>query len=224
MTEQRNRSEIIDYEGMQHAPENELGVVFLFGNVHRLLGFTAIDEIKPGFPDCWAWRRLTRGTERTWVEFEFRSSGFKAHVRKKQLGWLRPKKGIDVCWEHNWPECEEYAEVIDLRATVEGGPRVWIQSTRPEYQAELDLIPRNATKDWTWTVAPRRIANLDHPLRWGALRSDAVPRSSPFVRAQMQGQWDATAYWWRIYSLLVLLNPNLKKNRRFRAFAPHRFW
>lgn len=274
MKTQKGRSEIIHYEGMQHAPENELGVVFLFGKVHRRLGFTGIDEIKPGFPDCWAWRRLTKGSERTWVEFEFRSSGFKVHVDQKQLKRLRPKKGFVVCWEHNWPECEKYAEVIDLRAIVGSGPRVWIQSTRPEYQAEMDSIPHK-----TWTVSPRakkgdlllmwragtkyaarqwevpedrlhaftniaeivsaprkkrggfirsaqvrRISSLKHPLQWGALRSDAVLRSSPFVRAQMQGQWDATAYWWRLHSLLLRLNPNLKGNRRFRAFDPHRLW
>ena len=273
----RRRSDIIHYEGMQHAPENELGVVFLFGKVHRRLRFTAIDEIKPGFPDCWAWRRLTKGSERTWIEFEFRSSGFKVH--KKQLKGLRPKRGFVVCWEHNWPECEKYAEVIDLRAIVESGPRVWIQSTRPEFQEDMDSIPRRSDKAWTWTVSPRakkgdlllmwragtkyaakkegvpedrlqaftnvaeivstptkrrggfirsaqvrRVAILKYPLRWGALQEDAVLHSAPFVLAQMQGQWDATAYWWRLHSLLARLNPSLKANRRFKAFDPHRLW
>jgi hypothetical protein len=75
MKVQQARSDIIHYEGMAHAPENELGVVFLFGKVHRRLGFTGIHEIKPGFPDCWAWRRTTKGSKLTWVEFEFRSMG-----------------------------------------------------------------------------------------------------------------------------------------------------
>lgn len=272
------RSEVIHFEGMTHAPENELGVVFLFGKVHKRLGFTGINEVKPGFPDCWAWRRTAKGTQFTWVEFEFRSSGFKTHVNLKQLKGLKPKKGFVVCWEHNWPECENYAEVIDLRAIVEEGPRVWIQSTLPEYQAEMEHIPFHTKKEWTWTVAPRakkgdllllwragsrtaanlwdvpkdllqsfanvaevvsaprkksefirsaeirRIANLQNPLRWGALCSDAVLRTSPFVRAQMQGQWDVTPYWWRLHSLLIQLNPALKKNRRFKAFDPHRLW
>ena len=275
----RGRSDVIHFEGMTHAPENELGVVFLFGKVHRRLGFTGVSEVKPGFPDCWAWRRTTKGTQLTWVEFEFRSSGFKTHVNQKQLRGLKPKKGFVVCWEHNWPECEKYAEVIDLRAIVEHGPRVWLQSTLPEYQDEMDRIPFNPQEDWTWTVSPRakkgdilllwragsksaanrwevpldrlqsfanvvevvsaprkkrggfirsaqvrRIANLGNPLRWGALRSDSVLRASPFVRAQMQGQWDVTGYWWRLHSLLVQLNPSLKANRRFKAFDPHRLW
>jgi hypothetical protein len=256
-----------------------LGVVFLFGKVHTRLGFSAIHEIKPGFPDCWAWRRTSSGSNLTWVEFEYRSSAFKPHVTGRQVQRLRPKRGFVVCWEHNWPECEEYAEVIDLRAIVERGPRVWLQSTLPKYQAEMDLIPYHPTEDFMWTVAPRakkgdlllmwragsraaarnsavseallhaftnvvevasapvkraagfirsaqirRIANLENPLRWGALQTDAVLRSAPFVRAQMQGQWDLTPHWWRLHSLLVRLNPKLKLNRRFAAFDPHRLW
>ena len=279
MTEKQHRSDIIHYEGMTHAPENELGVVFLFGKVHKLLGFTGIDEIKPGFPDCWAWRRGTNGARRTWIEFEFRSSGFNIHVKRGQTKGIRPKKGFVVCWEHNWPDCEKHAQVIDLRAIVERGPRVWIQSVRPKYQDEMDAIPYSVNGGWTWTVAPRakkgdllllwragskyaarqssvpedrlhaftnileimsapgkkpdgfirsarvrRIANLRHPLRWGALSTDAVLRTSPFVLAQMQGQWDVTGYWWRLYSLLLRLNPELRTNRRFKAFDPHRFW
>jgi hypothetical protein len=262
---------------MEHAPENELGVVFLFGKVHTILGFTSIHQVKPGFPDCWAWRRLTKGSQLTWIEFKFRSSGFKAHLG--QLNGLRPQRGFVVCWEHNWPECEKYAEVIDLRAIAERGPRVWIQSTRPKYQEAMDWIPHHSKKEWTWTVSPRakkgdlvlmwragtkseahrynvpedqlqaftnvvevvsapgkgkgdfirsarvrRIANLQHLLRWGTLKNDAVLRSSPFVRAQMQGQWDATAYWWRIHKLLLDLNPALRTNRGFRGFDPHRLW
>jgi hypothetical protein len=279
MKPQESRSDVIHYEGMAHAPENELGVVFLFGKVHTRLGFTAIHEIKPGFPDCWAWRRTSSGSKLTWVEFEYRSSGFKIHVTGEQLTGLRPKRGFVVCWEHNWPGCEDHAEVIDLRAIVERGPRVWLQSTLPEYQEEMDLIPYHPAKAWTWTVAPRakrgdlllmwragsstaakkwavpedllhaftnivevasapvkraagfirsarirRIANLENPLRWGALQTDAVLRGAPFVRAKMQGQWDLTPYWWRVYSLLVRLNPRLKMNRRFTAFDPHRLW
>jgi len=274
-----NRSDVIQYDGMQHAPENELGVVFLFAKVHRRLGFTGIHEIKPGFPDCWAWRRGTKGSRLTWIEFEFRSSSFRTHVNQRQLRGLRPAKGFVVCWEHNWPECEKYAEVIDLRSIAERGPRVWIQSTLPKYQEEMDCVPHSASSGWTWTVAPRakpgdlvllwragtkyaarkygvpedrlqaftnlvevvsppgasrsrfirsarirRVANLENPLRWGALTADPILRTAPFVRAQMQGQWDATAYWWRLHSLMVRLNPGLRRNGRFRNFDPRRLW
>jgi hypothetical protein len=197
----------------------------------------------------------------------------------KQLKGLKLTKGFVVCWEHNWPECEDYAEVIDLRAIVEQGPRIWLQSTLPEYQSEMDLLPHHAVASRTWTVSPRakkgdlimmwragsktaarnwdvpleqlqsftnvievasapvkkrdgfirsaavrRIANLENPLRWGAIRVDPVLRNAPFVRAQMQGQWDVTPYWWRLYSMLVQLNPSLKTNRRFNAFDPKRLW
>jgi hypothetical protein len=279
MKSKERRSEVIHFQGMTHAPENELGVVFLFGKVHKLLGFMGIDEIKPGFPDCWAWRRGTRGTHRVWVEFEYRSSGFQIHVKGRQLRGLKPKKGVVVCWEHNWPECEKYAEIIDLRATVEQGPRVWIQNALPEWHGAMDYLPRHATKSRTWTVAPRakvgdllllwragkksvareygvpedllqsftdvvqvasapkkkrngyirsaqvrRVAKLRYPLRWGALQEDVVLKSSPFVLAQMQGQWDVTAYWWRLHTLMVKLNPTLRRDARFKAFEPSRLW
>ena len=177
MTEKQHRSDIIHYEGMTHAPENELGVVFLFGKVHKLLGFTGIDEIKPGFPDCWAWRRGTNGARRTWIEFEFRSSGFNIHVKRGQTKGIRPKKGFVVCWEHNWPECEKHAQVIDLRAIVERGPRVWIQSVRPKYQDEMDAIPYSVNGGWTWdrSAYERRKAISSS---YGE-RAQSTPRDNP---------------------------------------------
>lgn len=146
------RSQIIGYEGMRHAPENELGVVYLFSKMARRLGFVEIDVIQPFFPDCWAYRRTLTGVQRTWIEFEFKSKGFSNHLR--QLRGLTPKKGVVVCWQHNWSECDRYAEVIELQSLGGFGRRVWVQNTLPKFQRSLDDTPRRRRKEWRWSVAP----------------------------------------------------------------------
>lgn len=148
----KDRSLPIYFEGMRHAPENELGVVFLFSKVAKRLGFSEIDIIQPHFPDCWAYRRTNSGVVRTWIEFEFRSHSFKSHL--KDVKKIKPRKGIVVCWDHDWKECEKYVEVIDLRSYLGWERQVWIQNTKPKYQDGLDEIPKRKTKSWTWTVAP----------------------------------------------------------------------
>lgn len=96
----QDRSFPINFEGLRHAPENELGVVFLFSKVAKRLGFLEIDIIQPHFPDCWAMKRTNSGVKRVWVEFEYNSRRFKSNVI--QLKGLKPKKGFIVCWEHDW--------------------------------------------------------------------------------------------------------------------------
>ena len=48
--------------------------------------------------------------QRARIEFEFRSSNFRAHKH--------PLDGADVivCWEHDWPDCP--IEVIELRSAI----------------------------------------------------------------------------------------------------------
>ena len=43
--------DFINFRGLQHAPVNEQGVVFLFGMICRELGYV-VEIVKPGFPDC----------------------------------------------------------------------------------------------------------------------------------------------------------------------------
>lgn len=266
------RSEIIGFEGLRHAPENELGVVFLFSKVARRMGFVEIDRIQPHFPDCWTLRKTSKGTVRTWIEFEFRSSSFKSHL--EQLHSIKPRKGIVVCWEHNWPECDLYAEVIELRLWLGFERRVWIQNTRPEFQPQLDDAPYRRSKEYHWTVSGRarpgdlvlmyragtasearkwdadaemlqsianvfivksrpwrdkrwgyqaevaHVALLKYPLRLGQLKTDAVLKGAPFIRASMLGRWDVTPYWYRFHNLIARLNPTIA--RRLARFAPNK--
>ncbi|MGD0918266.1 MAG: hypothetical protein ABSB22_17580 [Thermodesulfobacteriota bacterium] len=147
------RSEIIDFEGVRHAPENEAGVIMLFAKLHRRLGFPVLERIQDRFPDCWVVQKTPSGTRKTWIEFEYESANFKPHLR--QLHKIRPRKGFVVCWYHNWAECEKYADVRELRQYIGFGGRVWIQSTRPKFQGGLDDAPRRRKDFWSWTVAGR---------------------------------------------------------------------
>lgn len=270
-----DRGQLIDYEGMRYAPENELGVVFLFSKLARRLGFVEIDRIQPHFPDCWAYRKVGDRVRRTWIEFEFRSRGFETHLRQRHLRRIKPKRGVVVCWDHDWPECEKYAEVIPLRQELNCGRQVWTQNTRPRYQEWLDYAPRKHRQRWSWTVAksarpgdlllmyragtrtqarkhgadenrlqsiadvfmvcttPRReprykweadvkqVAKLTQPLRLAQLKADRVLATAPFVRAQMRGKHNVTAYWYRLYDLIVRQNP-AEVRRWLRPYAPEK--
>jgi len=155
------RSDLIAFRGLHYAPENELGVVLLFGKIHRELGFPEIDVIGADFPDCWAYQKTTRGTRRIMIEFEFKTRSFKKHVKKheRELRLLKPRRGIVICWEHHWPYVEKYADVIELKTAVGFGKRVWIQCTNPKYQGGLDDAPMRLKMQWEWTVSYRARPN-----------------------------------------------------------------
>lgn len=104
--------DFINFRGLQHAPVNELGVVFLFGMICRELGYV-VEIVKPGFPDCEAKRRV-RGKTGMWqrvrIEFEYQSRNFHQH------GHDPDQCDVIVCWEDNWPECP--IEVLELRSSM----------------------------------------------------------------------------------------------------------
>jgi hypothetical protein len=104
--------DFINFRGLQHAPVNEQGVVFLFGMICRELGYV-VEIVKPGFPDCEAKRRV-RGKAGMWqrvrIEFEYQSRNFRQH------GHDPDQCDVIVCWEDNWPECP--IEVLELRSVM----------------------------------------------------------------------------------------------------------
>jgi hypothetical protein len=104
--------DFINFRGLQHAPVNEQGVVFLFGMICRELGYV-VEIVKPGFPDCEAKRRV-RGKPGMWqrvrIEFEYQSRNFRQH------GHDPDQCDVIVCWEDNWPECP--IEVLELRSSM----------------------------------------------------------------------------------------------------------
>ncbi|MBI1312332.1 hypothetical protein GC176_13665 [bacterium] len=104
---------VLNFRGLQHAPVNEQGVVFLFGMLALELGFL-VESVATGFPDCEAKRRISKTGnrwERVRIEFEFCSRNFVDHGH--------PVNGCDliVCWEHNWGDCP--LEVLELRSVLE---------------------------------------------------------------------------------------------------------
>jgi hypothetical protein len=112
---------------LEHAPCNELGVVFLFAHVARRLQFR-IEEVRPQFPDCIAYRRIGDSEKRTRIEFEFRSSSFRAH------GHDADKCDVIVCWHHDWPDAPSSLEIIELKRYFGVAHKVWIlQALRSQW-------------------------------------------------------------------------------------------
>jgi hypothetical protein len=93
---------------MTYAPTNEAGVILLFGSLAAAMGFR-IERLQAAFPDCKAKREVVPGKwEDVLIEFEFESRNFKEH-RHDPMGC-----DVIVCWRHNWPDCPEWLEVIEL--------------------------------------------------------------------------------------------------------------
>jgi hypothetical protein len=119
---------------MHYAPENELGVVFLFAHLAKRWRLR-IDVIRPNFPDCIAYQKAGGKEKPIRIEFEFKSRNFAAHKHKaKQCDWL-------VCWEHNWPAVPDNIHVVELRREFGLGFNVWLMPVQPKYQDDLDKYP-----------------------------------------------------------------------------------
>jgi len=111
MPEKSIVGDLINFRGLVYAPMNENGVIFLFGKIADDLNMY-IEEIKPGYPDCIGRRFVGKGWERVAIEFEFKSSNFKAHKHD-------PKDcNIIICWENDWKDCP--IEVIELKSEIQG--------------------------------------------------------------------------------------------------------
>jgi len=103
---------ILNFRGLQHAPINEQGVVYLFGMVSFELGFM-VEVIRTNFPDCESKRLVDEKKglwERVAIEFEYKSSNF------KEQGHDPNKCDLIVCWEHDWVDCP--IEVLELKSKI----------------------------------------------------------------------------------------------------------
>jgi hypothetical protein len=106
----------MDFRGLRHEPVNEQGVVLLFGIVAKELGYT-VEAVQSGFPDCEAKRQVgPKRWQRVHIEFEFESRNFRDHGH--------PPAGCDVivCWRHNWPDCPQHIEVLELSSLLKSLP------------------------------------------------------------------------------------------------------
>jgi len=130
------RPETLTGGPMHYAPENELGVVFLFAHLAKRWRLR-IDVIKPGFPDCVAYQKSHGKEKRIDIEFEYRSKNFEVHGHDpKKCNWI-------VCWEHNWPSVPDHLNVVELRREFGLGFNVWVVPVgKGKYQDELDEFPK----------------------------------------------------------------------------------
>lgn len=121
---------------LQYAPENELGVVYLFSHVARRLQFR-IEMIRAAYPDCIAYKHIGEREKLVRIEFEFRSSSFRAH------GHDPAKCDYIVCWHHDWPNVPPHLGVIELKRYFGVSWKVWIQvaiKSQCHQLDELDVI------------------------------------------------------------------------------------
>jgi hypothetical protein len=123
------RSEVLEGANLHYAPENELGVVYLFAHLAKRLRLK-VDWIGSRFPDCIAYQKTDRGEKEIRIEFEYRSRNFKGHHPHHKCDWI-------VCWEHNWPDMPKRLTIVELRKYFGLGFNVWIQSAASPYKERL---------------------------------------------------------------------------------------
>jgi hypothetical protein len=117
--------ELLEGAPLRYAPTNELGVVFLFSHLCRRMQLH-VESVQAGFPDCIAFQRVGGKERRIRIEFEFRSSNFRAHGH--------PLDGCDwiVCWEHDWPGVPAEIKVVEMRRYFGRGFNVWAVVCPPQ--------------------------------------------------------------------------------------------
>ncbi len=112
-----NLGEPMDLEVMNYAPTSEQGVVALFSHfMGRIRGhqFVKIEFIRLGFPDACAIEREGNTYSRKYIEFEFKASKFREHIKRPDHREI--KCDYVVCWENDFPTCP--VEVIELRREI----------------------------------------------------------------------------------------------------------
>ena len=120
MENMKHRPNTLTNAPLQYAPTNELGVVYLFAHIAKKLQFQ-IEEIRPKFPDCIAYRKAGNSERLVRIEFEFKSTNFRTHKHNP--------KDCDciACWHHDWPDAPQHLEIIELRRHFDAAPKIWIQ-------------------------------------------------------------------------------------------------
>lgn len=119
MAKKTHHPEMLEGAPLRYAPTNEFGVVFLFSHLAKRMQ-VQVESVQAGYPDCIVYQRVGGNEKRIRIEFEFRSSNFKAH--------RHPADGCDwiVCWEHDWPGVPPHLKVVELRRYYSRGFNVWL--------------------------------------------------------------------------------------------------
>ncbi len=134
----------INFKSLSCAPVNELGVVYLFGVLHDTFDLK-IESIQAGFPDCIARRKIKNNRwEEVRIEFEFDSKSFKAHDHDPN------RADMIVCWNHNWKNCPEHIEVIELSSVLGDAEEI-----------DNQIKTRKKLTDWQKFAQEKRFEGLD---------------------------------------------------------------
>lgn len=107
----------MDLGVLNYAPTSEQGVVALFVYFMEKLKdhkFVKIEFIRAGFPDACVIEREGDLYNRKYIEFEFKASMFREHVKNKNHRTI--KCDYVVCWEHDYLSCP--IKVIELKSEI----------------------------------------------------------------------------------------------------------
>jgi hypothetical protein len=193
-----DRPPLLKSAPLQYAPTNELGVVFLFAHVAKRLQFR-IEEIRPAFPDCLAYRHAGESEKRVRIEFEFRSSSFKAHRHDAQ------ECDCIVCWHHDWPDVPDRIEVIELKKFFGTPFKVWIQAA---IKSQWHWLDERDQLDWALS---KRVTPGDLLLMYRAYPNCSITEVFRFAGHQLRrgsASWRAgDAYFGRISRICTLDSP-----------------
>ena len=140
-TKQSERPETLEGVPLHYAPENEMGVVFLFSHFAKRWRLK-VDQIRAQFPDCIAYQKIGGKEKPIRIEFEFRSRNFRTHGHSaKGCDWI-------VCWEHDWPDAPRNLKIVELRKLLGLGLNIWIQPVSGQYKETLS----QTQIDDSWSV------------------------------------------------------------------------
>jgi hypothetical protein len=112
-----NLGKPMDIGVLNYAPTSEQGVVALFVHFIDKLPkhkFVKIEFIRAGFPDACVIEKEANTYNRKYVEFEFKASKFKEHIKNKYHKDI--KCDYVVCWENDFYSCP--IEVIELKSEL----------------------------------------------------------------------------------------------------------
>lgn len=112
-----NLGKPMDLGVLNYAPTSEQGVVALFVHFMNKLKeheFVKIEFIRAGFPDACVIEKEENLYNRKYVEFEFKASKFREHVRNPRHRNLNCD--YVVCWENDYYTCP--IEVIELKSEI----------------------------------------------------------------------------------------------------------
>lgn len=112
-----NLGKPMDLGVLNYVPTSEQGVVALFVHFMDKLKdhkFVKIEFIRAGFPDACVIEKEGNLYNRKYVEFEFKASKFRDHVKNKNH--RTTKCDYVVCWENDYYTCP--IRVIELKSEI----------------------------------------------------------------------------------------------------------